>query len=350
MTIRRPKEECANYCSYLPSALHVWLVPREIEKVHPRPWIQQVSATLAAFSHFGTSVALTRPVNGKPMSITRCSIEKRRLSIVVPMCNEEESIGLLAEKLSLLQERVSTQYEVEYCLVDDGSTDLTRQLMSSVVPMSARAVCLYHEVNQGLGAAIRTGLRAASGEIVCTIDADCSYPPEDLCALIDLIARGTTDIAVASPYHPQGGVVGVKPWRLLLSKQCSLIYRLISPLKLYTYTSIFRAYSGAAAKDVEFESNGFVSAVQILLSAQLQGYRVNEIPMVLHARMHGYSKIRIATTIAAHVAVVWRVAKTTLGVVLARRTPELSGTFAKVDAPLAISASFETMKKDNPIS
>jgi dolichol-phosphate mannosyltransferase len=225
---------------------------------------------------------------------------KKSVSIVVPMCNEEESIEILREKLALLQKRLEPDFDVEYCLVDDGSTDSTWDVMGSAVPENASLVRRKHIVNRGVGAAIRTGLTASSGSIVCTIDADCSYPPEDLYSLIQRIVSGEADIAVASPYHPAGGVLGVKPWRIVLSRQCSRLYQWLSPLKLHTYTSIFRAYTGEAARQLSFASDGFVSAAEILFSAHREGFRVCEVPLVLRARQRGYSKIRILQTIAAH--------------------------------------------------
>lgn len=245
---------------------------------------------------------------------------KTVVSIVVPMCNEEDSLGILQDKLQLLENRLASRFSVEYCLVDDGSTDRTGELMSTVVPPGARCVELHHPVNRGLGAAIRSGLQAATGSIVCTIDADCSYSPENLATLIDVVLSGRADVATASPYHPRGGVLGVKRWRILLSRQCSVLYRLISPLRLYTYTSIFRAYRGAAARRIEFRSNGFVSAVEMLFSAAQLGYSVHEVPMVLRARERGYSKIRIARTIWTHLGMMTVIARQTLAYGLNRRT------------------------------
>jgi dolichol-phosphate mannosyltransferase len=280
------------------------------------------------------------------MPIPQDAHEKTRLSIIVPMCNEEDSIGILREKLFRLQQRISANYDVEYCLVDDGSRDETRTLMTSAVPSGASCVCAHHELNRGLGAAIRTGLEVASGAIVCTIDADCTYSPEDLQTLIEMIASGHADIAVASPYHPRGAVIGVRRWRLLLSQQCSRLYRGVSPLKLYTYTSIFRAYNGAAAKDLEFRSDGFVSAVEMLLSAHRKGYRVREAPMTLHARERGYSKMRIAKTIGAHLGVLRREAFQMLPRPI---PPDLStpATFGGTALPSSSSVSFATLEESN---
>ena len=261
------------------------------------------SVCLASFGigSFGIGIAEWQVVNNV-MPTSPQPISKESVSIVVPMCNEEESIEILREKLALLQERLEPDYDVEYCLVDDGSTDSTWDLMSSAVPENGSFVRRRHIVNRGVGAAIRTGLAASSGSIVCTIDADCSYPPEDLYSLIQPIVCGEAEIAVASPYHPAGGVVGVKRWRIALSRQCSRLYQWLSPLKLHTYTSIFRAYTGDAARQLTFASDGFVSAAEILFDAHDRGFRVCEVPLVLRARQRGYSKIRILRTVSAHLA------------------------------------------------
>ena len=271
------------------------------------------------------------------------------VSIVVPMCNEEESIGILRLKLYLLQERLKSRFAVEYCLVDDGSTDATGELMTSVVPLGAACVPIRHASNRGLGAAIRSGLQVASGSIVCTIDADCSYPPEDLASLIDVVLSSSADVAVASPYHPLGGVVGVKPWRILLSRQCSLLYRLVSPLKLHTYTSIFRAYRGTVARQLEFQSDGFVSAVEMLFCAASLGYTVQEVPMLLQARQRGYSKIRIVRTIWTHLVMMSALLKHATAYRLRRRRHRFTSLYSAAVGTRTIPAPVSLHKDERSI-
>ncbi len=157
-----------------------------------------------------------------------------------------------------------------------------------------------HGTNRGVGAAFRTGFQHCVGDFVCTIDADCTYSPEGLKALLDALASTGADIAVASPYHPKG-------WRgrravvaLVLSRRCSALYRWASPLKLYTYTSIFRAYRAEVIRNVPFSSDGFVSAAEILLAAGRQGYRVTEVPMILTGALHRPKQDEIFRTIRSH--------------------------------------------------
>lgn len=223
------------------------------------------------------------------------------VSIVVPIFNEEDGIGLLREKLLKLKGLLGDSCRLEFIFVDDGSADGTvAGLKAQFAEFGAPFKIVEHGRNCGVGAAFRSGFRVSAGKIICTIDADCTYSPEGLKLLLDALAITGADIAVASPYHPQGGVEGVAWWRLALSRRCSALYRWVSPLKLYTYTSIFRAYRSDVIRNVNFTSDDFVSATEILLAAGRQGYRVTEVPMVLRARSIGRSKMKVLRTIISH--------------------------------------------------
>jgi dolichol-phosphate mannosyltransferase len=108
------------------------------------------------------------------------------------------------------------------------------------------------------------------------------------------------DIVTASPYHPEGGVVGVPAYRLFLSRGSSFVYRILVNWHVYTYTCLFRAYRSKVIKNIHFESDGFLAGTEILVNAMLKGYRVAEFPAVLHRRMYGVSKAKIAQTILSH--------------------------------------------------
>src|SRR5437016_5257453 len=223
------------------------------------------------------------------------------VSIVIPVFNEEDGIGLLREKLLNLKHLLAEDFDLEFIFVDDGSSDRTVEgLKAGFAATNIPFQIVEHGTNQGVGAAFRSGFRHCKGEFICTIDADCTYSPEGLKSLLTALAVTGADIAVASPYHPNGGVEGVPWWRLALSRRCSALYRWASPLKLYTYTSIFRAYRAEVIRNVPFAGNGFVSAAEILLAAGRQGYRVTEVPMVLRARSIGRSKMKVLRTIASH--------------------------------------------------
>jgi len=228
-------------------------------------------------------------------------IKRELVSVVVPIFNEEDGVPQLKQKLLCLRDLLSDDFDLEFVFVDDGSQDNTvAALNEQFSPAQVRFTVVEHGMNRGVGAAFRTGFQNAHGNYVCTIDADCSYSPEGLKLLLTTLRMTGNDIAVASPYHPDGGVEGVPAWRLVLSKGCSQLYRLLSPLKLYTYTSIFRVYRDEVVRRVQFKSDGFVSASEILIGAGRRGYTVVEVPMVLRARAVGRSKMKVARTMMSH--------------------------------------------------
>lgn len=235
-------------------------------------------------------------------AMTKSQGVKTRISIVIPVLNEADGIPQLRNKLGRVQSVLAEFGDIELVFVDDGSTDATLPLLRKAFPEGELCRVVSHHRNRGVGAAFRTGFQQATGNIVCTIDADCSYEPEGLKRLVEEMIEAKADVAVASPYHPEGGVQGVGAWRLMLSKVCSAIYRVISPVPLYTYTSIFRAYRWAVIENVKFESDGFVSAAEILIHAAERGYQVIEVPMVLRARQLGTTKMKIVRTIGRHLA------------------------------------------------
>lgn len=250
---------------------------------------------------------------------------------MIPACNEAEGLQALRRKLEDLHLTLGQRFEMEYCIVDDGSTDATPANLCDATPSNARCVVLSHVCNFGLGAAFRTGFAHVDADVVCTIDADCSYSPNELLSLIALIEDGHADIAVASPYHPEGRVDGVEKWRLAISLRCSALYRMALPLKLHTYTSMCRAYRGSILRSVQFPSNGFVSTVEILLSAAGQGYRIAEVPATLCRRTTGVSKMRMVRTVRAHLSLLGRCARARLS---SQKYPELKGPRSEDEARL----------------
>jgi dolichol-phosphate mannosyltransferase len=226
------------------------------------------------------------------------------VSIVIPVYNEELGVAQLKQRLSNLRESWDQSVDLEFIFVDDGSSDRTGALLRETFAGNPKVRVMVHETNRGVGAAFRTGFAVCIGSIVCTIDADCSYGPENLQRLVAALATQRGDIAVASPYHPDGTVEGVPQWRLILSRGCSALYGMIAPVRLYTYTSVFRAYRAEVVDSVSFEEDGFVSASEILIRAAEAGYKIIEVPMTLHSRKIGQSKMKILRTIRGHLRLI----------------------------------------------
>ncbi len=245
------------------------------------------------------------------------------LSIVIPCYNEDETIHKLKAELlpvvarmaapdtisnplrpagSSEQNRVAQQ-TIEVIFVDDGSQDNTFvALLDAFGDVSIAGVTFrftQHRKNQGLGAALRTGFDLAQGAIIVTTDCDGTYRFQEI---PKLLARLTPeiDMVTASPYHPDGAVDGVPPYRLLLSRGSSAIYRMLADRRVYTYTALFRAYRREVIQNVPFHATGFLAGTELLVNAIRMGYRVTEYPTVLHSRAFGISKAKIMRTVQAH--------------------------------------------------
>jgi dolichol-phosphate mannosyltransferase len=225
------------------------------------------------------------------------------LSIVIPCYNEAENVPKIKTEFFPVAVELARTHSLEVVFVDDGSTDETWQTLTDTFGNRNEARVLVrferHQVNRGLGAAIRTGLAAARGEVVVTTDSDGTYKFSEIPALLSHLTPDV-DIVTASPYHPAGGVAGVPPYRLVLSRGSSVIYRFLVNWRVHTYTCLFRAYRRQVIEHVSFESDGFLAGTELLVKGMLAGYRVAEYPAVLHARVFGVSKAKLARTILAH--------------------------------------------------
>ena len=138
------------------------------------------------------------------------------------------------------------------------------------------------------------------------MDSDCTYDPMDVIKLLKTLRSGY-DVVTGSPYHPQGEVLNVSPWRLFLSKTLSRMYWIILPNPLYTYTSCFRAYKHGILTKLHFKSNGFLAVTEILVSAILQHAKVAEVPAKLQSRRFGTSKLKVVRVVYSHLKYLIRV-------------------------------------------
>ena len=235
-----------------------------------------------------------------------------KLSVIVPCYNEVDNVSKLqGELLPVIEALVGLNKDhdwekfdsAEFIFVDDGSRDETysrlKEYVNSYSKLGISFKFLRHKTNRGLGAAIRTGFSNVDGEIVLTVDSDGTYEFSEIPALLTFLTPDV-DIVTASPYHPDGGVIGVPRYRLLLSKGSSLLYRILVNWDVHTYTCLFRAYRAEVVKTIAFKSDGFLAGTELLVHAMLRGYRIAEFPAVLHRRVYGVSKAKIMKTILSH--------------------------------------------------
>lgn len=222
------------------------------------------------------------------------------LSIVIPCYDEEEALPNLRARLGALGGVLPGQV-LEFVFVDDGSTDGTAAVLAGVPQwgLPGTVQILTHPRNAGLGAALQTGFRAATGALVAPLDCDGTLDPGLLPAMLAAM-DDATDIVSGSDLHPAGACQGV-PWlRLLLHKRVSTLYRWLFWSRLHSFSSILRVYRREVFDVIEIRARGFVACTEILMRAQAAGFVIKEFPLVLTARQHGQSKIRILRTVRDH--------------------------------------------------
>ncbi|OQX89255.1 MAG: hypothetical protein B6D65_04140 [candidate division Zixibacteria bacterium 4484_93] len=226
-------------------------------------------------------------------------MKSHKLSVVVPVYNEEANILLLVDELESRLAPLGIPYEI--VLVDDGSTDGTKKVVNALSERHSEIVPVSYYPNRGRGYAMRQGFSASTGDIVVTIDADLSYSPDQIEHLVQpLLERDDVDIVVGSPYMKGGGTEKVPFFRLLVSRLGNMVLGLSFKGNIHTFTGIFRSYRKKVLDSLLLESDGKDIHLEILSKALACGYRVVEVPAVLRGRKKGKSKFRIGSTTRSH--------------------------------------------------
>ena len=220
------------------------------------------------------------------------------VTVIVPCYNEEAGLPFLLERLRKM--RAQSANDWHFLFVDDGSSDGTFSALLRAAHEESWIEVVRHPENLGLGAALRTGFEHTRSPVVCSIDSDCTYPPEKLPELASLV-RDDAQIVTASAWHPDSAAAEGSAIRIWLSRMVSGLYKLLIGQDVYTFTCLFRAYHTETVRRIRFRSSGFAAVAEIMLRAMLSGYRVSEVPMRLESRRFGESKLKVSDAIVAHV-------------------------------------------------
>ena len=206
------------------------------------------------------------------------------LALVIPAKDEEATIGELLDRVATV--RVSG-YALRSIRVDDGSTDRTAK-----IGHERGALVVRHPDNKGLGAAVRTGLRAAvdaGADAVAYLDADLEYRPEDIPRLVEPILSGQADYVLGSRFSGKGrGVRGMKLYRRLGNRLFTLLLVLLTGHHITDGQTGMRAFSREAAAAAEI-IHDYNYAQVLTLDLLHKGFTLEEMPIRYSLREHGAS-------------------------------------------------------------
>lgn len=201
------------------------------------------------------------------------------LSVIIPAYNEEMRIGPTLTRMNEFLEKNFPGSEI--IVVDDGSTDKTRQIVESIAAGPGKLRLISYPANQGKGHAVGKGVLASRGNLVLLSDADMSTPVEEVERLIPFIREGF-DVAIGSRGLKESDIrVGQTWYRQRMGKTFNLMVRFISVKGIRDTQCGFKLFRGEVARSLFRKAliKGFAFDVEILFLAQKYGYRIKEVPI-----------------------------------------------------------------------
>jgi glycosyltransferase involved in cell wall biosynthesis len=195
----------------------------------------------------------------------------RLLSVIVPVFNERVTVAEIIRRIRAVEVPV----DVEVIVVDDGSSDGTDKVLSALGDSTVRV--LTHTVNQGKGAAIRTGMAAARGDLLLVQDADLEYDPEDWPALLEPILRGKSQVVYGSRFTGQRK--NMLPLHWIGNRFLSLVTNVLYSSTMSDMETCYKLFDRRVLEGITIESDKFDFEPEITAKVLRRGYRIYEVPI-----------------------------------------------------------------------
>jgi glycosyltransferase involved in cell wall biosynthesis len=203
-----------------------------------------------------------------------------KLSILIPVYNERPTI------LEIIKRVQQVSFEKEIIAVDDGSTDGTRDVLPQVERQGV--IVLYHERNQGKGAAIQTALQHATGDIIVIQDADLEYDPRDYKQLVDPIIEGRAKVVYGSRFL--GPRMAMFFWHMLANKMLTLMTNILYDAILSDMETGYKAFRADVIKKIKLRSRRFDFEPEVTAKILKQRIRIFEVPISYYGREYSEGK------------------------------------------------------------
>jgi glycosyltransferase involved in cell wall biosynthesis len=207
-----------------------------------------------------------------------------KLSVVIPCYNEASTIAAIIDAV-----RASPYPDKEIIVVDDGSTDGTRRRLHGDLRSRIDRV-IFHDRNQGKGAALRTGIRAATGDIVIIQDADLEYDPQEYSLMVEPILQNKADAVFGSRFGGSGPHRVLYFWHRVGNGFLTLLSNVFTNLNLTDMETCYKAFRRELIQGVEIEENRFGFEPEITAKIAKTGCRIYEVGISYHGRTYAEGK------------------------------------------------------------
>ncbi len=207
-----------------------------------------------------------------------------QLTVVIPVFNEARTIETIVD--AVLNSGID---DLEIVAVDDGSSDGTRDVLrDKLEPRGVRV--LYHEQNQGKGAALRTGFAAATGDVVIVQDADLEYDPADYGRLLRPILTGKADVVFGSRFAGGDSHRVLYFWHSLGNRFLTLLSNLFTNLNLTDMEVCYKVFRRDVLQQIEIEEDRFGFEPEITAKVAKLGCRIHEVGISYAGRTYDEGK------------------------------------------------------------
>jgi len=195
-----------------------------------------------------------------------------KLSIVMPVFNERNTIK---EILRRVRQVDLGDLEREIVIVDDGSSDGTRDILSMEEDSGTRVI--FHQENRGKGAAVRTGFAAASGDLIVIQDADLEYDPEDYPKLIEPVLKGKAQVVYGSRFT--GPRKNMLFWHFVGNRFLALMTNILYNTTLSDMETCYKLFTREALQGIELKSDHFEIEPEMTAKILKKKIRIFEVPI-----------------------------------------------------------------------
>jgi glycosyltransferase involved in cell wall biosynthesis len=201
------------------------------------------------------------------------------LSVIIPIYNERELLPRVLEKLRA----VELSMKMELILVDDCSTDGTREYLRDHEQGRPGVRVLTHKRNRGKGRAIRTGLKAVTGDIVLIQDADLEYDPAEIPSIIAPILDGRCEVTYGSRFLGRTPT-GMRLPNYVANKLLVLFVALLYGQVITDEATAYKAFRTPVIREIDLKCERFEFCPEVTAKLLLKGHRIHEVPVTFFAR------------------------------------------------------------------